>query len=53
MGDSIKYWEDRLEQETISNSFSNDVINILDLFKLLSTEEKLKVKRLIKEEKIF
>ena len=53
MGDSIKYWEERLEQETVSNSFSKDIINILDLFRLLSAEEKLKVKQLIKEEKIF
>ncbi|MGL5717673.1 MAG: hypothetical protein ACRCX2_31970 [Paraclostridium sp.] len=47
----MKYFEDRWgkddeKEETISNY-------ILDLFRLLSSEEKLKIKRLIKEEKIF
>jgi len=50
MGDSMKYFEDRLENSENNETVSNYII---DLFRLLSAEEKLKVKRLIKEEKIF
>lgn len=54
MGDSVqKYYLDNSFQEDNNQTVSNDVLNILDLFRLLSAEEKLKVKQLIREEKIF
>lgn len=53
MGDSVqKFYLDDSFQEN-NQTVSNDVLNILDLFRLLSAEEKLKVKQLIREEKIF
>ena len=54
MSDTIKYWEEQNLSPTESKKeLSKDIINILDLFRLLSSEEKATVKRLIREENIF
>lgn len=45
-----EYFENReIEQEPLNK----DVENILELFRLLSPENKVKVKQLLKSEKIF
>ena len=62
MGDSVqKYFmdnsyleepkEDKIELD--KSEVSKDVVNIIDLFRLLSSAEKLAVKRIIREENIF
>ena len=62
MGDSVqKYLMDNsyLEETKVDKieldkgEVSKDVVNIIDLFRLLSSAEKLEVKRLIREENIF
>ena len=62
MGDSVqKYLMDNsyLEETKVDKieldkgEVSKDVVNIIDLFRLLSSAEKLAVKRLIREENIF
>ena len=62
MGDSVqKYFMDNsyLEVPKVDKieldkgEVSKDVVNIIDLFRLLSSAEKLVVKRLIREENIF
>lgn len=61
MSDSIKYWEEQSfgEQELRSKEnketeeYSQDVINIRELFRLLSFEDKVIAKRLLQQEKIF
>ena len=61
MSDSIKYWEEQSfgEQELRSKEnketeeYSQDVINIRELFRLLSYNDKALVKRLLREENIF
>lgn len=52
MGDSISYYEDRLAKEEESK-YSREVLNFLDFFRLLSLDDKIAVKKLIKTEKIF
>jgi hypothetical protein len=44
------YTETRAEER---ENLSEDVLNILQLFRLLSASEKVDVKRLIREEEIF
>jgi len=44
-----EYFETQKEQEPLNK----DVENILELFRLLSPENKVKVKQLLKSEKIF
>ena len=52
MGDSVnKYYLDDSKEE--DKEYSQDVVNILELFSLLTLEDKTAVKRLIKEENIF
>lgn len=41
------------EKEIKTEEYSQDVINIRELFRLLSFEDKVITKRLIKEESIF
>ena len=41
------------EKEIKTEEYSQDVINIRELFRLLSFEDKVIAKRLIREEKIF
>ena len=41
------------EQSSKTEEYSQDVINIRELFRLLSFEDKVIAKRLIKEESIF
>ena len=62
MSDSVQkfylYQESFGEQELHSKEikteeYSQDVINIRELFRLLSVEDKILVKRIIAEEKIF
>jgi hypothetical protein len=62
MGDSVsKFFLDNsfLEEPKVvkieldKSEVSKDVVNIIDLFRLLSSAEKLAVKRLIREEDIF
>lgn len=56
MSDSIKYWEEQNfgEKEIkTEETYSQDVINIRELFRLLSYNDKALVKRLIREENIF
>ena len=52
MGDSRSYYEDRLGEET-EKEYSKEVLDILDLFRLLSIEDKVAVKRLIETEKLL
>ena len=51
MGDSRSYFEDRLAEK--EESYSKDVIDFLDAFRLLSIENKVAVKRLITKEKLL
>ena len=56
MSDSVKYWEEQSfgEKEIkTEEKYSQDVINIKELFRLLSVEDRILVKRIIAEEKIF
>lgn len=55
MSDSIKYWEEQSfgGKEIKTEEYSQDVINIKELFRLLSYNDKALVKRLIREENIF
>ena len=56
MSDSVKYYfeENFGEKENkTEEKYSQDVINIKELFRLLSVEDKILVKRIIAEEKIF
>ena len=41
------------EKEKTEEKYSQDVINIKELFRLLSVEDRILVKRIIAEEKIF
>jgi hypothetical protein len=56
MGDSVsKFFLDNsfLEEPKENKELSEDVVNILELFRLLKTEDKATAKRLIREESIF
>ena len=54
MCDTLKhYWEEEYPQEVKDNKLSEDVVNILETFKLLTIEDKIIVKRLIKTVDIF
>lgn len=55
MSDSLTYWEDQdfPAKEIKTEEYSKDVVNIAELFKLLSTEDRIAVKRLIASEKVF
>ena len=56
MSDSVKYWEEQSFGEKDlkeTEEYSQDVINIRELFRLLSYNDKALVKRLIREENIF
>lgn len=56
MSDSVqKYFLDNsyLEVPKDKEELSKDVVNIIELFRLLSTEDKATVKRIIREENIF
>ena len=52
MGDSRSYYEDRLGEET-EEQYSKEVLNFLDLFRLLNVEDKIAIKRLIETEKLI
>lgn len=54
MSDSVKYYfEEDFGKEKTEEKYSQDVINIKELFRLLSVEDRILVKRIIAEEKIF
>ena len=55
MSDSVTYYMDNsyLESPKEDKELSQDVINIRELFRLLSYNDKALVKRLIREENIF
>ena len=54
MSDTFKhYWDEEYPQEEKDDKLSKDVLNILEIFKLLSVEDKIVVKRLIKTMDIF
>ena len=54
MSDTLKhYWEEEYPQEVKDNKLSEDVVNILETFRLLKIEEKIIVKKLIKTVDIF
>lgn len=58
MGDSRSYWENRILEDEVKEyetqvEYSKEVIDILDLFRLLSIENKVAVKRLIEKEKLL
>ena len=54
MSDSVKYYfEENFGKEKTEEKYSQDVINIKELFRLLSVEDRILVKRIIAEEKIF
>ena len=57
MSDSVqKFYIDQEsfgEKEKTEEKYSQDVINIKELFRLLSVEDRILVKRIIAEEKIF
>ena len=47
------YWNKKFTQEEKDNKLSEDILNLLDTFNLLKIEEKIVVKRLIKNMDIF
>ena len=62
MSDSFKYWEESnfpaqslktSSAEQNKKELTENVKNILDLYSLLSVEEKTEVKKLIREQKVF
>ena len=54
MSDTLKhYWEEEYPQEKIDNKLSEDVVNILETFKALKFEDKVILKRLIRDESII
>ena len=56
MGDSVqKYYMDNsyLEVPKEKEELSEDIVNIIQLFRLLSAENKVKVKQILREENIF
>ena len=53
MSDSVKYYFEENFGKEKTEEYSQDVINIRELFRLLSYNDKALVKRLIREENIF
>lgn len=53
MGASINYWEDRISEKELKEIYSKEVIDFIDLFRMLSLEDKVKAKRLISQETLF
>lgn len=54
MSDTLKhYWDEEYPQEEKDTKLSEDVVNILETFRLLKIEDKIVVKRLIKTMDIF
>jgi hypothetical protein len=49
----IKYYQEDYAEEKIEEKLSLNVLTILQLFRLLSSTDKVAVKRLIREEEIF
>jgi len=49
----MTFWEHNLFEPKEEEKLSEDVVNILDLFRLLSTQDKLKVRNLLRNEEIF
>jgi hypothetical protein len=53
MSDTMKYWEEQTFEPKEEEESSEDVVNILDLYRLLSVENKLKVRNLLRNVEIF
>ncbi len=53
MGATINYWEDRISEKELEEICSKEVIDFIELFRLLSLDDKVKVKRLISQENVF
>ena len=58
MSDTVtKYWEEQesfnSSEKSLKEEYSQDVINIKELFRLLSLGDKILVKRIISLEKVF
>ena len=54
MSDSLTFWEEQVfSAEKSKKKITENVKNILELYNLLSLEEKIEVKRLIREQKLF
>ena len=53
MSDSVKYYFEENFGKEKTEEYSQDVINIRELFRLLSFEDKVIAKRLLREESIF
>ena len=54
MSDSLTFWEEQIfSAEKSKKEITENVKNILELYNLLSLEEKVEVKRLIREQKLF
>jgi hypothetical protein len=52
MNSKSKFWESPKEGSPLE-PISDNVVNIIELFKVLSAEEKVNAKRLLTKEKIF
>mgnify|MGYP006921427868 CR=1 FL=1 len=53
MSDSLTYWESQDFGEETEEKISKDVQEIIELFRLLSVENKVKCRRIIAQENIF
>lgn len=54
MSDSLRYYEEQdLSKKEVTTSNSEKVLNFVNLFRLLSATEKLELRRIINQEKIF
>ena len=55
MSDSVKYFMDNsyLEVPKEKEELSEDVVNIIQLFRLLSLNDKVEVKKLIRDENLL
>jgi len=53
MGDTLKYWEEQTFEPSQEEELSEDVLSILQLFRLLTAIDKVVVKKLLREESIF
>ena len=54
MSDSVqKFWEQEPLNEEIIENYTQNVYDIIDLYKLLSPLEKVAIKKLIRKQEIF
>jgi len=53
MGDSRYWFEERLGEQKEETPPTQNVLDLVDLYRLLSFDEKISAKKLINSEKIF